>query len=320
MKNLNLENNRLYKYLNEGNILLLDGGMSNQLEEQGYDLNSKLWSAELLLSEPRAIIDAHLHYLRAGAQCLITASYQASVSELMNLSIDKKQAQELIVSSVILAQQAIDEFMVEKPNNERAFIAASIGPYGASLADGSEYHGNYGVDDEVLKNHHQLQLNLFMKTNADLLACETVPSIQEARVLKGLLKQITMPAWISFSCKNGQQLNDGTPIEECIIEFNDVQNPIALGINCTNPKYIVELINRIKAIDSEKHIIVYPNSGEDYDPESKSWYGTATPNECALASDNWLNAGANIIGGCCRMGPQHIASIKKLLTEKYPLP
>jgi len=308
-------NHRIINFLNKGNKLLLDGGLSNQLEDQGFDLNNKLWSANLLLSQPRAIVDAHLHYLKSGAQCLITASYQATVSGLVNSGLTKQQAFELIISSVKLAQQAVDEYLLEQPSIERPFVAASIGPYGASLADGSEYHGNYGVSDEVLKSHHQAQLTLLAQTDADILACETIPSLQEALVLKELLIKETKPAWLSFSCKNGQQLNDGTPIEECVKEFNKGFNPIALGVNCTNPKYIVELIKRIKSTCPDKFIVVYPNSGEEYDANSKQWHGTASPSECGIASETWLKAGATIVGGCCRMGPQHISSIKAALNK-----
>lgn len=225
----------------------------------------------------------------------------------------EQRAKELISNSVRLAKQAIDEFLIENPLNEIPFIAASIGPYGASLADGSEYHGNYNISDEVLTNHHQEKIALLAASTADLLACETIPSLQEALVLKTLLEKQTKPAWLSFSCKNGRQLNDGTPIELCVKEFTNSHNPIAIGVNCTNPKYVVELVQRIKNTCPDKFIVVYPNSGEDYDPESKSWHGTSTPGECGGASIDWLNAGANILGGCCRMGPEHITAIKKTL-------
>jgi len=311
MNNLFSKNDRLLNYLNLGNVLIIDGGLSNELESQGFDLNNSLWSAQLLLSQPSAIVDAHLSYLNAGAQCLITASYQAATSSLIAAGLNEQGARELILSSVNLAHQAIDEFLLKNRNAQRPFVAASVGPYGASLADGSEYHGNYGVSDEILRDHHKAQISILAKSNADLLACETVPSLQEALVLKSLLVQESKPAWLSFSCKNGQQLNDGTPIEECLSAFTHSTNPIALGVNCTNPKYIVELIARLKSTCPDKHIVIYPNSGEDFDPVMKAWSGTASPNECAHASIDWIKAGANIVGGCCRMGPQHISSIKK---------
>ena len=308
-----MNNSRLVAHLSKGKKLLLDGGMSNQLEDQGFDLNNALWSAHLLLSQPEAIVEAHRHYLDAGAQCLITTSYQASISGLINTGLTQDEAVKLIISSVTLAQQAVNEYCLNNPTKERPFVAASVGPYGAYLADGSEYNGHYNVTDDVLRKHHKAQISILSKTDADLMACETVPSLQEALVLRELLAKEVMPAWISFSCKNGQQLNDGTPIEDCVELFKGTANPVALGVNCTNPKYIVELVQRIKAVCPEKFIVVYPNSGEDYDATTKTWHGTATPGECGHASEHWLNAGANIIGGCCRMGPEHISSIKNVL-------
>jgi len=313
MEAQHLTNKRIINFLNKGHTLLLDGGLSNQLEEQGFDLNSALWSADLLMKQPHAIIEAHKHYLNAGAQCLITASYQATVAGFKSIGLSDEQAKALIISSVQLAKRAVDEFVEDNPSTEKPFIAASIGPYGASLADGSEYHGDYNVSDEVLKAHHQAQIALLATTTADLFACETIPSLQEARVLKALLEKEMKPAWLSFSCKNGKQLNDGIRIEDCVKEFSHTNTPFALGINCTNPKYIVELIERIKNTCPDKFIVVYPNSGENYDPQYKTWHGTSTPNECGQAAKDWLQAGAHILGGCCRMGPKHIASIKRTL-------
>ena len=313
MNQLPVNNSRILNYLKSGRILLLDGGMSNQLEAQGFDLNNELWSAKVLLSNPRAIVDAHLHYLEAGSQCVITTSYQASISGLVKTGLNESQAKDLILNSVTLAEQAIKEYMVSNSSTERPFVAASIGPYGASLADGSEYHGDYGVADAVLIDHHKKQIDLLATTNAEIFACETIPSLQEARVLKQLLAEQEKPAWISFSCKDGRHLSDGTQIEDCVREFNQCSNPVALGVNCTNPKYMVELIERIKVTCPEKFIVVYPNSGEDFDATNKTWHGTASPNECGSASTKWQKAGANIVGGCCRMGPEHIVSIKQAL-------
>jgi len=311
-----IKSSHIYRYLTNNKVLLLDGGLSNQLESQGFNLNSELWSADLLISQPSAIVQAHKHYLAAGAQCLITASYQATISGFMKIGYTEEEAKLILLSSIDLALKAIDEFSCENPKlKDNLFVAASVGPYGASLADGSEYHGNYGVDDEVLLRHHRKQISLLANSSADILACETIPSLQEALVLKKLLSAETKPAWISFSCKNGQQLNDGTPIEECVEAFTESHNPIALGVNCTNPKYVEELLQRIKQTCPTHFIIGYPNSGEDYDATTKSWHGTSTPHECGVASKHWLQAGANIIGGCCRMGPQHIASIKKALFD-----
>jgi homocysteine S-methyltransferase len=297
--------------------ILLDGGLSNQLEDQGIDLNNALWSAALLKNNPTAIIDAHSYYLAAGADCIITASYQASIKGFMSTGMTAEQANALISQSVKLAETAVEQYLAGKPvdNSARPMVAASIGPYGACQADGSEYHGNYNVSDETLKNFHQDRLNLLDNTNADILACETIPSLQEARVLHDLLLDVSTPAWLCFSCKDGQHANDGTPIEDCASLFNNHPKVAAIGVNCTGPQYMKELIERIKKAAPDKAIVVYPNSGEQYHPEDKTWSGTSTPQACGSASATWVEAGAKIIGGCCRMGPEHIRAMKGLIEK-----
>jgi len=299
--------------LQSNKVIVLDGGLSNQLEDQGFDLNHALWSALLLTDNESELIKAHRYYLDAGADCIITASYQASEDGFTALGVSPDLAPKLITKSVELAHQAIDEYLEEtKKDTTRPLVAASIGPYGACQADGSEYHGQYGISNVVLKCFHHDRLHLLDKTNADVLACETIPSLQEAQVLHGLLLNVETPAWISFSCKNGQQINDGTAIEKAVQLFSDHPNVLAIGVNCTSPQYMSELIGRIKRHIGDKAIIVYPNSGEQYDPDSKKWHGTSSPESCGRAAKTWVDAGANIVGGCCRMGPDHIREIHQL--------
>ncbi|MEH6651510.1 MAG: homocysteine S-methyltransferase [Motiliproteus sp.] len=299
--------------LTAGAPILLDGGLSNQLEAQGLDLNSNLWSASLLRDDPTQIVNAHRFYLQAGADCLITASYQASTAGFETIGISPDQGDESIANSVVLAQQAIDQYRQDSTSGapRRPLVAASIGPYGAFQADGSEYHGNYGVDDAVLAAFHAPRLRLLDSTSADVLACETIPSLQEERVLHRLLLEIDTPAWLCFSCRDGQHVNDGSTIEACVALFNDHPKVAAVGVNCTAPQYVNELIRRIKNAAADKAIVVYPNSGERYDPVDKSWHGTSTPQACGAAAQSWLEAGASIIGGCCRMGPDHIRAMKQ---------
>ncbi|NQZ07620.1 MAG: homocysteine S-methyltransferase [Algicola sp.] len=294
--------------------LLLDGGLSNQLEDQGIDLNNALWCAALLKNNPDAIIDAHGYYLDAGADCIITASYQASEQGFMGTGLTAEQANALICQSVKLAETAVEQYLADKAADcTRPLIAASIGPFGACQADGSEYHGNYNVSDETLREFHQDRLKLLDSTNADILACETIPSRQEARVLHDLLLDVNTPAWLCFSCKDGQHANDGTPIEDCVSLFVNHPKVAAIGVNCTGPQYMNELIKRIKKAVPDKAVVVYPNSGEQYHAEDKTWSGTSTPQACGSASATWVEAGAIIIGGCCRMGPEHIRAMKDLL-------
>ena len=282
--------------------LLLDGGFATQLEAQNCDVNHVLWSASLLRTNPDAIVAAHEAYLSAGAECIETASYQASYEGFASLGISSGQADEMMRLSIRLASKA------NKAGH--AMIAASIGPYGAMLADGSEYKGNYGVARSTLVGFHKSRLDLFDETEADVLAVETIPSLEEAEVLAELLAECSTPSWVSFSCKDESNICDGHSIAKAAAIFKDHPKVVAVGINCTQPQYAVSLIKRIKQVLPEKHIVAYPNSGEIYNASTNSWSGTVSPVECSLAAVEWVNAGAKIVGGCCRMGPKHIAAIK----------
>lgn len=317
MENINQQSKTAFaERLRSGRGIILDGGLSNQLEQQGFDLNNPLWSAVLLKQQPAAIIEAHRHYLEAGADCIITASYQASIPGFEAIGISREEASRLITLSVSLAQTAIEEYLKKTPDcQQRPMVAASIGPYGAALADGSEYRGNYAIGDDKLREFHQQRLQLLDQTDADILACETIPSMQEARVLHGLLLSVKTDAWFSFSCRDGQHLNDGTSIEEAVGLFSGHPKVLAIGVNCTAPQYMEEIIGRIHRVLPDKAIIVYPNSGEQYDPDTKNWHGISSPGETARAAISWSRAGATIIGGCCRMGPSHIREIKQQLTR-----
>lgn len=291
--------------------LLLDGGLSNELERQGCDLNHKLWSAHLLASNPEAIILAHLAYLESGAQCIITASYQATLPGFMALGYDQPSAITLILKSVQLAEEARNRFMSSHPYSSKPWIAASVGPYGAYLANGSEYRGDYQLSDQDLHAFHEHKIMLLDNSTADLLACETIPSFQEARVLSAILENVKKPAWVSFSCKDGQHINDGTPITKCAAFFAGHPKVFAIGVNCTSPQYVSELITSIKTESGDKRIVVYPNSGAVYHAESKTWSGLSNPFACEQMVKEWKYLGADMIGGCCGIGPQQISAMGK---------
>ena len=297
--------------------LILDGGLGSELVRRGQDISSKLWSAELLINNPQAIAGVHRDYLDAGAQCITSASYQASVPGFASIGVASQRARDLFNHSVEIARKACDEFLSHNPNcGYQPMVAASVGPYGAFLADGSEYTGYYGVEDRTLVEFHRQRLEWLDQSGADVLACETIPSLQEASILCELLKTANTPAWISFSCRNDRQLNDGSTITAAAAMFERHPKVVALGVNCSAPQTIASLIGRIKSILPGKAIVVYPNSGEHYDAVSKTWHGVETPLECAAAARTWLNAGASIIGGCCRMGPAHIAAIAAAMDDQ----
>ena len=293
--------------------LLIDGGLSNVLEAGGYDLNHHLWTAKLLDENPEAIVNAHLAYLKAGAQCITTASYQASVPGFMAIGYTQEQAENLILKSVQLAEAAIKKAHQQALLVAKPIIAASIGPYGAYLADGSEYRGNYGITDQVLQEFHQDRLHLLSNSNADCLACETIPSFQEIKVLSKLLERIEKPAWVSFSCKDEGHLNDGSPLQRAAALFAKHPSVFAVGVNCTHPKYISKIIKTLKDCIGDKKVIIYPNSGEAYHAGTKSWMGLSDPEQYVTMAKEWLGLGADLIGGCCRIGTEHIIKICSIL-------
>ena len=300
--------------ISEGAPIVLDGGLATELEARGAKLHPSLWSAAHLHSDPEAIVRAHLAYLEAGADCIISASYQATRKGLMSLGLSPDQADELIRRSVSLAEEARQRFLAANPRSRRRIlIAASVGPYGAARQDGSEYVGAYGVPKTALREFHEQRLAILDAAGADVLACETIPDFDEAAVLAELLLSVRTPAWVSFSCRDDRHISDGTPIRECAALFRDHPRVLALGVNCTAPQFITSLIGELKNAVPEKAIVVYPNSGERYDAETNTWHGTSTPVECGDAARGWQASGASIIGGCCRMGPDHIRRIRERL-------
>ncbi len=308
--------NPLLPFLNEKGVLILDGGLATELEARGHDLSDELWSARLLIDDPEAIKQVHLDYLKSGADCIISASYQGTISGFMKRGLTAQEAEQLLLSSIQLAVDARDSYW-EKPGNRggrlRPLVAASIGPYGAALANGSEYRGNYGLDEDELLHFHWRRWQILGESEADILACETIPSFPECRALARLLTETPVRyAWFSFSCRDGEHIHDGTPMAKCASWLDRFDQVAAVGINCTSPQYIPSLIKEVAQV-TDKPIVVYPNSGEQYDVEQKRWLGIADSTDFAKASEDWCAEGAKLIGGCCRTGPEHIRRIRAAL-------
>jgi homocysteine S-methyltransferase len=310
--------NPLSPYLAAGGpgFLIVDGGLATELERRGHDLSDALWSARLLADDPAAIRQLHLDYLLAGADCIISASYQATIAGFTRRSLSEGAAEALLRRSVALAMEARAEFWREPANRvgrQWPLVAASVGPYGAYLADGSEYRGDYGLDEAALADFHRQRWRILAASEADILACETTPSFVEARALAALLNEtVGRFAWISFSCRDGEHINDGTSIAECATWLDGVERLAAIGVNCTTPGYISSLITHIRQVTG-KPIIVYPNSGEAYDGLRRRWLGLAEPLDFGAAGQEWQAAGASLIGGCCRTGPEHIRQLRRRL-------
>lgn len=280
--------------------MVLDGGLSTQLSTLGADLGDELWTARLLLDEPGLIRQAHAAYFAAGADVATTASYQASVPGFVRRGLDRGQAERLIRTSVEVAAQARDEA-------GHGLVAASIGPYGAYLANGAEYTGDYGIDEDALLAWHRPRWEILASSEADMLACETIPSFAEARALSRLLAETpSVKVWVSFSCRDAAHISDGTPITEAAALFAGNPQVVAVGANCTAPRHIPGLI---AALRGGLPIVVYPNSGETWDAAERRWRGLADPIEYGQAAKEWQAAGASLIGGCCRTTPEHIRQI-----------
>lgn len=306
------QNGLFERALANGRPITLDGGLATELEARGYDIGTHLWSAALLQSNSMAIVAAHRAFLEAGADIIITASYQASVEGFASLGLAAAEAEALIKSSVALACMARRQFLEAHPGTTRMpMVAASIGPYGAALHDGSEYTGAYGVSDAELRCFHERRLDLLDRSEADLLACETIPNRREAEILCDLLKQARLPAWVSFCCRDERHISDGTPLRDVCALFDEHPSVGALGVNCTKPEFVTSLIAEIRAAAPGLAVVVYPNSGETYEASTNTWSGDASVAACAMSAREWRDAGANLIGGCCRIGPQQIEAIDR---------
>jgi homocysteine S-methyltransferase len=291
---------RLAAALAAGPVVLV-GGLATQLEAQGHDLSSSLWSARLLLDDPAAIVEAHRRYFEAGARVAITSSYQASFDGFDAIGIDRAQTESLLRRSVRLAQHARDEVADETPR----WVAASIGPYGAAMADGSEYRGTYGLTVGELRRWHAPRLAVLADAGADVLALETVPCLAEVEALLAEIDGSGTACWLSVTC-DGDRTRAGEPASEAFTMARDVAEVIAVGVNCTAPAVVAALVTSAAHV-SGKPVVVYPNSGEGWDATQRAWTGSATFAEGQV--EDWVTRGALMVGGCCRVGPGEIGSI-----------
>ncbi len=298
-------------------LRVLDGGLATELERAGCDLASPLWSGEVLRAHPEKVLAVHRSYLEAGADCLLTASYQLSAMGFREIGLSAPAARTAIQQSVALAEQARREYAQAEINAgreaRRIWIAGSLGAYGAALHNGAEFHGNYNVGHAELLAFHAERIDAMPDTNADFLAFETIPSLAEAKaILEALSQHPDLAAYISFTCCDDAHTGHGEPIEQCARLLDTAPAIIAIGINCTAPRHILPLIQKIRAI-SARRIAVYPNSGETWVPETRGWTGTSDPGLFGNLAATWRSAGADWIGGCCRTGPQHIRAIASQL-------
>ena len=275
--------------------VVLDGGLATLLEAHGHDLSSDLWSARLLSDDPEAIVAAHAEFFDAGAQVATTASYQASFPGFATLGLDAGQAADLMRLSVALARRARDEHC------PHGWVAASVGPYGASLADGSEYRGDYDLDVTGLREFHRPRLDVLATAGADVLAVETVPCLAEVEALCAELDGSGLDAWLSLSA-DGRRTRAGEPLAEAWAMAADVDEIVAVGVNCCAPGDVTTAL-----VDATGPLVAYPNSGQGWDAVRRTWTGESAFDPGAVT--RWLGAGARLVGGCCRVGPADITHV-----------
>jgi homocysteine S-methyltransferase len=283
-------------------VVLLDGGLATELERRGHDLSSRLWSARLLADDPDAIAAVHRAYLDAGAEVVTTASYQASFAEFAAAGRDGTA---MLRRSVDLARSARDE-------HGAGWVAASVGPYGAVLADGSEYRGDYGLGVAELRRFHRPRMRALAEAGPDVLAVETIPCLAEVEAVLAELAPLGLPAWLSLTVA-GTRTRAGEPLAEAFGMAADAAPVFAVGVNCTAPADVAEAL-RLAVAHSGKPAVAYPNSGERWDAAAKKWSGSAAFDPADVAE--WIAAGARLVGGCCRIGPSEIWALAARVGER----
>ena len=293
--------------------LILDGGLGSELARNGCDVHDALWSGRVLLDHPGEIARVHRSYLDAGAKCLITASYQVSFRGFEQAGIPGADTEAALRNSVTIAQQVRDDFRTSTGRD--CLIAASVGPFGAALADGSEFHGNYSCTYDELLTFHRRRISVLFSAGPDLLACETIPSLEEARaILQCLREHPHARAWFSFCCRDGRHISHGEQIAACARLLDREPQVVAIGINCTPPQFAASLINEIRSATA-KPVVVYPNSGRPWDAINRCWLDVPHAPPFASFAEAWRSAGAIWIGGCCGTTPDDIRQIRQALAS-----
>jgi homocysteine S-methyltransferase len=282
-------------------LTIIDGGLSTELERLGAKFDGVLWTGRTLLDDPSLVQQAHENFAAAGAEILITASYQVSQSGFAELGLSAEQANAALAESVAAAKRAAAA--------TGAKVAASVGPYGATLHDGSEYRGDYGVDQDFLESFHRPRIATLVAAEPDYLAVETIPSVLEAKALARVLSEFEIPKWFSFTAKSSTELWTGEPISQALDAVAEIPGLVALGFNCVDPAMVTDLISLVKH-HSQLPVIVYPNRGGEWDSAAGVWLGQ-TPRTLSEWLPDWVAAGVSFVGGCCGTSAKDIAQLSE---------
>ncbi|MEJ1179212.1 MULTISPECIES: homocysteine S-methyltransferase [unclassified Pseudarthrobacter] len=316
-------NSTLSRLLDARAYLTADGALATELEARGCSLDDPLWSAKVLLEQPQLIRDVHRDYFEAGANVATTASYQATPLGFSQRGLSEDAALDLVRLSVRLADEARLEHLARNPQAGPLLVAGSVGPYGAYLADGSEYRGDYVLDAEAFKDFHRPRIAALVDAGADFLACETLPSFAEAEALLALTGEFDVESWFSFSLRDGAHISDGTPLAAVAELCGSDDRVVAVGVNCV-PLHLVPAALGALGEAGTKPLVTYPNSGESYDAATKTWAAGSgaeggasgaggVPTGLAAGAGAWRELGARILGGCCRTTPRDIAALAAAL-------
>jgi homocysteine S-methyltransferase len=300
-------------------VRVIDGGLASELEYLGAKIDGPLWSAHVLEDEPDKVLAVHRAYIAAGSQCIATCSYQVSRMGYAEVGLKPERADAALLRSVELVRSVVAEFP-----DRRVLVAGSLGPYGAVLHNGAEYHGNYECSYGDLVRFHRERIEVFANAvwpqQPDLLAFETFPSLEEVRAVgeamaaSAHVQGTQVQAWFSFSCRDEMHVSHGEPVAECAAVVAALPQTVAIGVNCVPPKWIPALIGELRK-GCDLPILVYPNSGEGWDAARRCWTGTSEPEEFGTLAAEWFTAGAQIVGGCCRTRPVHIAAVARAAVQ-----
>lgn len=314
------QNTTLSTLLNAGRDLVLDGALATELEAHGCDLEDALWSAKVLLEQPHLIKQVHRDYFDAGASVAITASYQATPQGFARRGLSVDESLELVALSVQLADEARQEALANGSARGPLLVAGSVGPYGAYLADGSEYRGDYTLSAAEFRDFHRPRIAALVEAGADFLACETLPSFAEAEALLALVAEFDVESWFTFTLRDSGHISDGTPIADVAALLGAEPRVAAVGVNCVPLELVTEALGTLQR-SSNKPLVAYPNSGESYDAVTKTWgpsEGLQGKGTLAGKATEWQRKGAHLIGGCCRTTPRDIEALAANMTPREP--